>query len=114
MKMGAGKAEPASAVGPFDRPGDVLRLAALDRFAHFRVALVRAIFSAQGAWWRDGSQDWRDPIHAFAKTHIEIPFVMDREGLDAARDRMLGQRFEVRIPMWVDGSIDLETAADPI
>ena len=114
MEVSAGEAEGASAVLALGCPGDVLRNALGDGFSDVLVAAVCAVGSAHRALGSDGCQDRGDPFHLLAKPHVEVPLVVDREGLDAARDGMIGKLLEVGVPVGIDGPVRLEVAAEPV
>src|SRR5690349_10271107 len=108
--MRAGKTKTPPAVGPVVRPRDILRHA-LAR-ADILVAAVRVVGTLARAFGRHGAEERRDM--AVLKTHVIIPFIVNFEGLDAARDRMFGDLLEVRLPRWIDRPKRLKIAADPV
>src|SRR5262245_13888242 len=114
MKMAAGEAEAASALGALASPCNYLQLTASHRFADGGVAFVGAIPPAHCALGGDGAEQRRDSLHAFTKPDVKVPLIANRERLYPGRDRVLLQFFELRIPGGVDRPIDLEGAADPI
>ena len=59
-------------------------------------------------------KDWRNPDHVRLESHVEVPLVIDFEGLHATANWMLGEFRELRRPMWIDGPMSLEISADPI
>ena len=89
MVVSAGEAEAAATVGPFGRPGNVLRNAVRHFFAHVGITGAHAVRKFQ-ADRRNRAQDRGDGFHAVLEAHVEIPFVVRGEGADAVGDRMDG------------------------
>ena len=82
VEVAAGEAEAAAAVGAIERPGQDLLAA--------RVLLRRR--GAAHVVGRRGLEDRRHALHFRLEADVEVPFVLERERLDAARDRVFGQR----------------------
>ena len=72
------------------------------------------VFAVHGALGRNGGQNGRNPLHVIAESHVKIPLIMNREGLHAARDRMMRKLFILGSPGRVHRPIDLKSAAYPI
>jgi len=120
--MASGEAEAFSAIGSFDGPQQ--RFPATDSLLDVRVGAfgvdVGAISSRFGG---DGGEygsklDAIDLcgfslIEACGESHIEVPFVADFEGLDAAADGVIREGLEFGIPDWVAGSLVFVAATDP-
>src|SRR2546423_100256 len=99
--MRAGPTKAASAVSAFGRPGHMLRFLIFDCLAHGGISFMGTIFAVHGALGRNGGEYGSDPGHVITETHVKIPFIMNREGLHALRDRMMRKLFIVGSPGWV-------------
>ena len=115
MPMAPGEAEPAATVGPFDRPGHVLRFLPFEhRGTHMRIVLVRPFRALQRRRRRQGRQDRDDALHAVAELHVVIPLVVRLEGTHATGDGMPGKRFGLQQPVRIDRPVDFEVPARPV
>ena len=114
VEVAAGEAEAAASTGAFVGPGDVLGFSGGNGFADVGVSGVGAVFSAHRFLRRMGGEDGGDAFHVGDETHVEIPFVADRKGLHAAGDGVIGEGFELGIPVRVDGVVWLKIAAHPL
>ena len=72
---------------------------------------MRAVFAIHGAFRRMSRNDGGNSLHVRLKTHVVVPFVFLGEWLDSAGDGVLGERFDLRRPMWVDRPMSLEVSA---
>lgn len=100
----------ASLIGP----SDVLSIAIGDRFADVRIAAVSAILAFHGLCRGMGGEDGRDAFHLGTETHMEVPFVIAGEGLEASGGWMFGELFKFCNPVRVDGPVGFEIAAHPV
>src|SRR5439155_19812274 len=105
VEMAAGETKAASAIGALAGPGDALRLAAFDRLTRRWIAAMRAV-ALDRAFRRHGAEDLGNPALALAQANMEIPLVIDREGLYAVGDRVVGKLLKLRVPVRVDRPID--------
>src|SRR5262249_31907546 len=99
MEMRTGETEAPSAIRARRGPGDMRGFAAGDELAHGGVAFMRTVLAAGGVGCGYSRKDRSHVFHAVAEAHVKIPFVVELEGADAARDRMVGQLLEIRVPM---------------
>ena len=68
----------------------MLRLFALqDRCPNVRITAVMAVWSAQRFGGGQRCEDGRHPLQTIAESHVIIPFIVNREGLDATRNGMI-------------------------
>jgi len=51
---------------------------------------------------------------ALLETHVIVPFIVNFEGLDTARNWMFGNLLEIRLPRGIDRPKRLEIPADPV
>src|SRR5690606_38714869 len=102
VEVPTGEAEAATAAGTLVGPRDMLRLFALQhRLADVGVSRVMAVLTIEGLARRQIGQDRSDVLEIRYEPHVIIPFVIDFERTDAARDRMLGQLIEAGGPLRV-------------
>ena len=113
VNVAAGEAEATSAIGAFTRPGDMLEIALRHRGANGGVAAVGAIATTHGALGRHGAENGSHPLQLVPKAHVEIPLIVDLEGLHATGDRMGRQLFEISNPVRIHRPMGLEIASDP-
>ncbi len=113
VEVAAREAEAAMAIGPFVGPGDMLGLATGDGGADLGVTAVGAVFALEGSRAGQVGQNGGDALKVFPKAHVVIPFVVDREGMNATGDWMVGEVFEVGRPVGIDRPMGLEIAANP-
>ena len=113
--MASGEAESPAAPGPFAGPHQGLRIASLHGGPRVGIAGRGPVRAFHRGGWRHGPEDRCDALQAGAEADMEIPLVVDREGLDAIRDRMPRSEFGVcGRPVRIDRPPALEVAPDPV
>ena len=116
MKMTSGETKPSVGSrslrsGVFIHPADVLQLFRSDHLPDFRIAGMMAISTAHRFGWRHRRKNRRHPF-TIGKTHVKIPLIFNRKGLNAVRNGMCSVRFEVSNPMRVHRIIHFKSTAD--
>src|SRR5512143_1220678 len=110
MEVSSGEPEATATVVPFGGPGHVLRISALYRGTYLRISRMGAVRPLHRAFRSNRAQDGGYPLHAVAKTHEEIPFVLNGEGVDAGGDGVFGKLLELREPVRIHRMIDLKSS----
>lgn len=109
--VSARAAESARAVGVFAEPEN--RLVAPEVLADERVARVRPEPALAHVVGRRDDSERRYLLPAvFGEFHIEVPFVVDFEGVDAACRRVVGEFFKVGVEVRVHRPMGLVVPAD--
>ena len=75
---------------------------------------MRAVGARKSTGRGQRGENGGDALHAGAKPHVVVPFVLDLEWLHATRDRMLRKLVEPGRPRRIDRIVRLEVAADPV
>src|SRR4051812_18359049 len=111
--MRAGETKTAAASAILGRPHDHLRFAFRDGFPDCGIAAVGSVRSTQSVRRRNRTQNRRDVPHALAEFHVVVPFVVDFEGVNAARDRMIWQSLEIRGPSGIHRPVGQKVTTNP-
>src|SRR5690606_11573348 len=99
MVVPTGETERPSAVGTLEGPGDVLRFTSTHGSPNGWISAVWTIGAEHRLWRRNGRKDRSHTGHVGDETHVEVPFIVGREGFDPCRDGMLGQVGELGGPV---------------
>ena len=105
-----GSESAALSVGTLISPANVLNFSGRHRLANMWIVGVWTVFAIHGAFRRMSRDDGGDPLHVRLKAHMVVPLVFLGEWLDSAGDGVLGERFDLGRPMWVNRPMSLEIA----
>ena len=91
-----------------------MSLTASDGGADGWVPRVVPVGSLRRAGIGCGDEEGGDPLHGLRKAQMKIPLVAQLERLYTAGDGVSGERGELRVPVGINGPVNLESAADPL